>query len=212
MRVEVSYALGILASLSLLVGLARTGLADALTHQKAMRDALRAVEREDYEMALAILEPLADEGDSSAQHRLGILYRNGGKGLPQDHAKATMWFRKAAEQGHARSARSLAIAYEKGLGVTPDLAMALRWYQRAADKGDGLAQLALGVRYANGQGMPRDHVQAYKWLTLASSATFSEAEKEKREEALKIRTSIAQKMPPLEISDALRLAREWNAK
>jgi Fe2+ transport system protein B len=41
----------------------------------------------------------AEQGDANAQYELGLLYIDG-EGVSQDHAKASEWIRKAAEQGH----------------------------------------------------------------------------------------------------------------
>ena len=45
---------------------------------------------------------LAERGDADAQRWLGAMYYQG-EGVQQDYEKAAHWFRKAAEQGHARS-------------------------------------------------------------------------------------------------------------
>lgn len=49
--------------------------------------------------ALRELRPLAEQGNAGAQNRLGIMYEKG-QGVPQDHAAAVKWYRKAAAQGY----------------------------------------------------------------------------------------------------------------
>lgn len=39
----------------------------------------------------------ADQGSVWAQMNVGLLYTQGGDGLPQDYGKAIEWFRKAAD-------------------------------------------------------------------------------------------------------------------
>ena len=56
----------------------------------------------DYATALREWRPLAEQGDPSAQFRLGSLYENG-DGVPRDFAKARQWYEKAAAQGEAKS-------------------------------------------------------------------------------------------------------------
>ena len=46
------------------------------------------------------LKAKAEQGDASAQFRLGFMY-NTGEGVPQDDAEAVKWYRLAAEQGDA---------------------------------------------------------------------------------------------------------------
>jgi TPR repeat protein len=47
------------------------------------------------------------------------MYKNG-QGVPQNHAKAVMWYRKAAEQGDAWARYILGYSYERGEGVAQD--------------------------------------------------------------------------------------------
>ena len=63
-----------------------------------LEDGLAAIERDDYETALQLLEPLADQGLAVAQYNLGVMYRDG-QGVPRDFAAAYMWFTLAAAQG-----------------------------------------------------------------------------------------------------------------
>ena len=68
---------------------------------------------EDYTTALQEWRSAAGAGDGRAQHALGYLYL-AGKGVPQDFAKAHMWFEIATAnlppgeaQGRARRLRDL---------------------------------------------------------------------------------------------------------
>ena len=45
---------------------------------------------------------LAELGMAAAQNNLGIMYDNG-EGVPENDAEAVKWFRKAADQGHAKA-------------------------------------------------------------------------------------------------------------
>ncbi len=206
-----------LAAMSVLFALASFGVAtsadpDPRYRMKALADAKEAADSGDYATAASLLQPYADQDDAVAQNLLGVVYLSGGKGLPQDHARAIALFRKAAEKGNGSSQRHLAIAYEKGQGVPVDPAMARTWYLKAANRGDALAQLAVGKQCASGQGMPQDFLQAYKWFTLASSGAFTDSEKANRDEALANRASVAAKMTPSQISDAQGLVRTWSAR
>ena len=87
---------------------------------------------------------------------LGMLYQNG-QGVPQDYAEAVRWFRKAADQGHARPSTVSARCTRTAEGVPQDYAEAVRWFRKAADQGNAMAQNDLGVLYQNGQGVPQDY-------------------------------------------------------
>ena len=163
--------------------------------------------------AVEALQPLAESGDALAQYSLGILYRTGGKDLPQDGAKAVAWFNKAADQGNAGAMRELAITYEGGAaGVTADKSTALRWYDKAANRGDALAQLNLGLKLAQGQDLKKDPVQAYKWLTLAGRGIFFDDEDTRRVETKKTRDVLMASMSSSEVSMGEKQALQFSAQ
>jgi len=61
---------------------------------------LDAFRKGDYATALREWEPLADQGDATAQYNVGVMYENG-EGVPSDRKTAVKWWRLAAAQGHA---------------------------------------------------------------------------------------------------------------
>ena len=104
--------------------------------------------------SLTELRRRAEQGDSSAQYNLGVIYLNG-KGVPQDYSEAVSWFRKAAEQGVAGAQYNLGLMYANGHGVPQDYQEAVSWFRKAAEQGKASAQHNLGVMYHNGQGVPQ---------------------------------------------------------
>ena len=60
-----------------------------------------------YATAYALARPLADEGLAVAQLVLGVMY-GGGHGVPQNHAEAANWLRRAADQGSPEAQTSRA--------------------------------------------------------------------------------------------------------
>ena len=127
----------------------------------------------DYVTALAEFTPLAEAGDATAQHRLGWMYENG-KGVAQDDAIATKWYRRAfegyrraAEAGDAEAQGNLGFMYKIGRGVAENDAEAVKWYRLAAEAGDAPAQYDLGVMYENGKGVAQDDAIATKWYRRA---------------------------------------------
>ena len=68
-------------------------------------------------------------------------------------------------------------------------------------------QFFLGVMCDNGEGVPEDDVQAHMWLNLAASRRTGED----RETSVSVRDLIAEELTPDDLSEAQRLAREWDA-
>ena len=108
-----------------------------------LEDARTAEQRGDYATELALLRPLADQGNALAQLGLGVMYAKG-QGVPQDYAQAVVWYRKAAEQGDADAQTLVGLMYANGHGVSQDYTQALIWYRKAAEQGDVRAQFGLG--------------------------------------------------------------------
>ena len=63
------------------------------------------------------LIPLAEQGDLEVQLKLGRIYDEG-EGVPINYKEAAKWYRRAANQGHARAQFFLGGMYYKGDGVT----------------------------------------------------------------------------------------------
>ena len=111
---------------------------------------------------LADLSALAE-----AQYSIGVKYDTG-EGVPQDDAEAVIWYRRAAEQGHAGAQYSLGRMYDIGRGAPEDDAEAVRWFRLAAEQGHAGAQYSLGLMYDDGLGVPLDDAEAVRWYRLAA--------------------------------------------
>lgn len=79
----------------------------------------------------ARLRCLAELGDAESQLTMGIAYRDGSDGPPQDYSEAAVWFRRAADQGNPLAQLNLAQLYQHGRGVPQDLVRAHMWYNLA---------------------------------------------------------------------------------
>jgi len=91
-----------------------------------LRQGVAAMVREDYATAVAILSPLAQNGDPAAQAYMGYLYTIG-RGVPQDYTQAAIWYRRAADQGHSGAQYELGLLYDKGQGVPVNVIQAEKW-------------------------------------------------------------------------------------
>ncbi len=113
-------------AVALLIGLATPSRADYQAGAAAYRLG-------DYATALQEFKPLAERGDARAQATLGVMYHLG-RGVPQNHAEAAKWSRKAAEQGYAGAQFNLGNMYLFGEGVPQDYVQAYTWYTLAASR------------------------------------------------------------------------------
>ena len=131
---------------------------------------------------------------SDFEEGLNFFYAN-------DYANAARSFIKAAEQGNADAQFSLGNMYAEGHGVPQDDQQSMSWFRKAAEQGFVPAQVNLGVMYAQGQGVEQDLVEAHKWFNIAGGAID--------EEGIDLREAVEDQMTPAEISEAMRLAKEW---
>ena len=88
----------------------------------------------EFKSALDIWLPLAENGNTDAQHNIGQMYRNG-KGVERDYTEAFKWFHMAAEKGNIYSQNNLGHLYSYGLGVPKNNIFAYLWYQIASLNG-----------------------------------------------------------------------------
>jgi len=137
-------------------------------------NAAAAYDRGDYATSLRLIRPLADQGNATAQNRLGSMYSSG-LGVPQNNAEAAKWFRLAADQGHASAQNNLGILYWNGISVPQNYADAVTWFRLAADQGYAEAQFNLGSMYSNGP-LPGNYNEAVKWYRLAADQGHPEAQ------------------------------------
>ncbi len=87
-----------------------------------------------FKPAVEIYTNLADNGLSSAQSALGMLYYNG-QGVEKDHKKAFDLIKSAAEKGNADAQNNLGLLYFSGKGTEANGKEAMRWLIEAATQG-----------------------------------------------------------------------------
>ena len=129
----------------------------------AFDDAYNAYQRGDYLTAAMTFRKLAEQGDSTAQYNLGLMYDNG-QGFLQDYAEAVRWYRLDADQGDADAQLNLGFSYEYGEGLPQNNIMAHMWYNLASENGakqggewrDERAGLMTAADIAKAQAMARE--------------------------------------------------------
>ncbi|HYQ73192.1 MAG TPA: SH3 domain-containing protein [Gammaproteobacteria bacterium] len=96
----------------------------------------------DFAPAWCIWEPLARDGNVTAQYNLGWLYRNG-NGVAANDERARQLWEGAAHTGHAEAQMALAMLYGQEGGPLLDRKQAVYWYREAAAQGIEDALLVL---------------------------------------------------------------------
>ncbi len=90
-----------------------------------------AYQQGDYQTAYREWLPLAEEGSSKAQNKMGVLYATG-RGVRRDSKLAMKWFLRSAESGNMDAHINVGRMYEQGHGVQRNLPKAYLWYHMAA--------------------------------------------------------------------------------
>ena len=158
------------------------------TNAGSLKDGLAAEERGDWKAAFLLLEPLANQGNPIAQLHLGWMFETG-KGVNhyvtspdrlnvKDATQASIWYRKAAEQGNAQAQTGLGRTLKNAIGPNPAAyAEAMKWFRKAADQGDIDGQFDLAVMYYDGKGgVPQDYAEAMKWFRKAADQGDADAQ------------------------------------
>ena len=130
---------------------------------------------QDYELALKILKPLAEEGNSQAQITLGLMY-DYGHGVEKSPAESIKWYLMAAEQGVPLVQHDIGVKYFQGQGVEQNYIEAAKWWEMSANAGIADSQFNLGLMYYRGIGIPKDYVKAAKLFDAAAEQGHGNAQ------------------------------------
>ncbi len=86
--------------------------------------------RGDYAGALAVWQPLAEQGDVAMQLLVGSIY-DYGQGVPQDDAEAVKWYEMAANRGSAKGQYQAGAVYARSAQIK-DPVQGYKWLTIAA--------------------------------------------------------------------------------
>lgn len=136
---------------------------------------ITAYRAQDYEAALSLWRPHAEQGHAHAQYLMGVA-NNGGHGTERDPAAAVAWYQKAAEQDNLNAQYQLGWMIERGIGTTTDEPKAAEWYLRAAERGHARAQHDLGMMLASGRAGRQSRADAVFWYRQAAERGLAEAQ------------------------------------
>jgi TPR repeat protein len=138
-----------------------------VTPQTKLQHAVQALQAGYDKNALAILKPLADEGNPKAQYWLADIYENG-LGVKPDMTMAVALLEKSAAQGFLPAEGHLGGLYLRGNETLQNFGKAQAWLHKAAVAGNGEAQRELGQIYALGLGVAANRPEAYAWYEDAA--------------------------------------------
>lgn len=142
---------------------------------QSYEDGKQAYLAKDYDKALEILKPLAEQGNSDAQVTLGLMY-DYGHGVEQDTATAIEWYTRAAEQGQPVVQHDLGVKYFQGKGIERDYRQAAKWWEQAANAGLADSQFNLGLMYYRGLGIRQNYTKAIDLFQRAASQDHANAQ------------------------------------
>ena len=71
-------------------------------------DGFAAYKRADYATAYRLFKPLAEQGHTSAQYNIGVMFYHA-QGVAKDNVEAYVWFNFAHASDHADAAKAIAI-------------------------------------------------------------------------------------------------------
>ena len=170
----------------------------------------RLFKRGHYEEAMSWWKEAAEKGSANAMYRVGAAYRDGVSRdkeviVQRDFSEAAKWLIQAAELGDERAHFDLGGLYDDGLGVEKSPEQAARWYLAGAERGQVACQYNIAVMYEDGAGIAKDPVAAYMWYYLAAQQGFIEFGGPALEK-------LSRSMEPVQVRDAIRMAREMQFK
>uniref|UniRef100_A0A8D0G6H2 DAP3 binding cell death enhancer 1 n=1 Tax=Sphenodon punctatus TaxID=8508 RepID=A0A8D0G6H2_SPHPU len=139
---------------------------------------------EHHEAAYSCFKTAADRGYSKAQFNVGLCYEHG-RGIERDPAKAMLYYRRAAYQGHSmaqyRCAKWLLRHWPRADRDGAWEAVAL--LEQAATLGltqDSQSRYHVGVCYEKGFGVPRNLLEARKHYQQSAAAGNKSAQERMR--------------------------------
>ena len=127
-------------------------------------------DRANYETALKVWLPMAQEGDMVAQTYVAAIYEKG-LGVAPNYNKAFDWYKKAADQGYSRAQYALGYLYEVGLGVEKNPTEAFNWYRAAA----GIQQEDIRIAHVE---LAEEEKQRLRQMREAEQALLAKVEQD----------------------------------
>jgi TPR repeat protein len=144
-----------------------------------LEDGVAALDNQDYDKALKLLKPLAEQGVAAAQFKIGSMY-SAGAGVAEDDAQGLAWTRKAVAQGYA-PAKAWMLLMCNGPQSPPaaDCDPLYAEVKAKAQAGDPPSEVQLGTFYLLGKaGLAKDPAQGVDWIHRAADKGDITAERQ----------------------------------
>jgi len=151
---------------------------NSISHS-GMKEAVKAVDNQEWDVAIKELTPEAKKGNTKAQTFLGWLYSSG-TGVKQDQEKAFFWYEKAARQKYPAAQMRLARLYfyytdidiESGrllIEIITNIKAEtiINWFKESKIPGDTRLYKHIGFYYKNIKN-PTDYSEVFKWYEKAA--------------------------------------------
>jgi len=204
-----SRLLQLTATAALVAGLSFTAIPAFAQTSEGFEKGVAAYENGRYDDAIAVWEPLAEDGDVNSLNMLAQLYRLG-LGVQQDDEAAFELYEQAANLGSDEAQVNVAFQLLTGKGVDQDREKAASWFAKAADRGNALAQYNLGLMYEKGIGVEQDREFATELYRI--SADQGQKRAIARLEALEASETAAAEVDKAEAEAEAKARREAAAK
>jgi TPR repeat protein len=117
-----------------------------------------------------VLRLSAENGDPTAQYRLGKALFQDPLRTAKTSAQAVGWLKAAAEGGDVDAMIYYGRLLYTGVGVLQNFTLASQWIRTAALRGSSEGMLEMGRLYRDGIGVQKDSVKAYVWFNRAAAA------------------------------------------
>lgn len=126
------------------------------------KSAKRYLQKQDFKMAIPLLQKAAKLNNAESQYNLGVSYENGIE-VEQNISKAIDWYVKSAEQNWNDALYRLMLIYANGNGVKKDLEKAFSYALRCAKQNDATCMFNVVSSYKDGLGTNRDNAKMFEW-------------------------------------------------
>ena len=117
-----------------------------------------------------VLKLAAENGDPTAQYRLGKALFQDPMRTTKTSAQAVGWLKAAAEGGDVDAMIYYGRLLYTGVGVLQNFTQASQWIRTAALRGSSEGMLEMGRLHRDGIGVSKDFVKAYVWFNRAAAA------------------------------------------
>lgn len=143
---------------------------------------ITAFEMQEYDKAVKLIKPLAEDGIAEAQYFMGTFYYLAA-GVKQSDSLAQKWYKlafdqwyTAAEDGDLDAMIEVSLMYHAGQGVQINEKNAEKWLQQAIEGGSSRAWSLKGDFCMEGVGTKPDKDQAKYWYQKAAAQGNKHAE------------------------------------